>query len=568
MIDLAHLRAVSNSHGHLAGDALIQGVADMLKELVGESGVAARFGGEEFSLLLPDTPLDDALTLAETARARAAVMRIPVDDSPEGTLAVTISIGVAAYPEHAEEIGALMNAADSAVYDAKLGGRNRVRVALPPDVRETLDSAAVDRPAPAPDTSPAQPPAAAPSRLRVLPVPATEAAEIPPEDQPGTAPAGTRRRWIPWVAALLFALALGLGALSSPARIQASPLLFLALALSVVILDQARLDVFERANISPACAPSIAMAYFFGPLGPLGAEALIVLTRAVRRDPIVKWVYDFGALSLAGAAAALVFAVFPVAPDLKLIGVAAIAGLAYYAVDIALLSTVIGLSQDKSPVKAWREGLAWLWPHFIAFGVLAGTLAISIDRLGAYAVGIFGIPFAMLWIAQKQYLDRSRTSVTELRRSHDDLERANERLRGLLADNRELFGRMHRSYLSTFKSLARTIEAKDPYTGGHTERVADFATMISAQLGFDAGQLEAVRVGAVIHDIGKIGVPDDVLLKKGKLGDQELDTMREHPVIASYTLAAREPPPIVKQMARSHHERYDGSGYPDGLAGE
>ena len=72
----------------------------------------------------------------------------------------------------------------------------------------------------------------------------------------------------------------------------------------------------------------------------------------------------------------------------------------------------------------------------------------------------------------------------------------------------------------------------------------------------------------MIHDIGKIGVPDDVLLKKGKLADDERDTMREHPVIASYILADLELPPIVKQMARSHHERFDGTGYPDGLAGE
>ena len=72
----------------------------------------------------------------------------------------------------------------------------------------------------------------------------------------------------------------------------------------------------------------------------------------------------------------------------------------------------------------------------------------------------------------------------------------------------------------------------------------------------------------MIHDIGKIGVPDDVLLKKGKLADDERDTMREHPVIASYILADLELPPIVKQMARSHHERFDGTGYPDGIAGE
>jgi putative nucleotidyltransferase with HDIG domain len=345
-------------------------------------------------------------------------------------------------------------------------------------------------------------------------------------------------------------------------------MVFVALVISVFVLDQVRLDVFERANISPACVPSIALAYLYGPLGPLAAEAVIAAARAARRDPVVKWTFDFGALTLAGAGAAFTFDVFSPGPETALLTVSAAAGLVYYAINMSLLSVVMGLASGKHPLTPWREGLAWLWPHYVGFGMLAGTLVICEQRLGVYAFGIFGIPFAMLWVAQKQYLDRSRTSVAELRRSHDELELANSRLRGLLADNRELLGRMHRSYLSTITSLARTIEAKDPYTGGHTERVAGIALMIAAELGFDSAQLEAVKVGAVIHDIGKIGVPDSVLLKKGALDGGELDAMREHPVIASYILADLELPQIVKQMTRSHHERFDGSGYPDGLEGD
>ena len=81
----------------------------------------------------------------------------------------------------------------------------------------------------------------------------------------------------------------------------------------------------------------------------------------------------------------------------------------------------------------------------------------------------------MLWIAEKQYLDRSRATVTGLREANDQLESKNAQLEGLLEENRELLGSMQRSYLSTITSLARTVEAKDPYTSGHTERVADIA---------------------------------------------------------------------------------------------
>jgi diguanylate cyclase (GGDEF)-like protein/putative nucleotidyltransferase with HDIG domain len=589
MIDLDHLRVVNNTLGHLAGDRLIIGVAELLRDLAGEEGVAARFGGEEFCLMLPRTPVTTAVEIADTARARVAAMKLRSEDNPAQELSVTISAGVASYPEHADTVIGLLHAADSAVYDAKLGGRNRVRMALPPGMREALDrrdpgsqpveavvhAGASPPPVPSPGGEPAP---LLPATLRVVPG-TVERLAGGPDDRPESAgqrhddassetvPAATRR-FIPIYAGLLMASALAIGALSSPDEIRMAPAVFVALLASVFVLDQIRLDVFEHANISPACVPSIALAYMFGPLGPLAAEAVIALARVIRRDAVVKWTFDFGALTLAGAGAALTFSAFTIGSELALLAVAALAGLVYYTINMSLLSVVMGLASGKHPLIPWREGLAWLWPHYVGFGALAGTLVICEQRLGAYAFALFGIPFAMLWVAQKQYLDRSRESVAELRQSHDELELANRRLRSLLADNRELLGRMHRSYLSTITSLARTIEAKDPYTGGHTERVAGIAAMIASELGFDSTQLEAVKVGAVIHDIGKIGIPDSVLLKQGALDGGERDAMREHPVIASYILADLELPQIVKQMARSHHERYDGSGYPDALAAD
>jgi diguanylate cyclase (GGDEF)-like protein/putative nucleotidyltransferase with HDIG domain len=591
MIDLDHLRVVNNTQGHLAGDRLIRGVADVLRDLTGEGGIAARFGGEEFCLLLPRTSLTGAVEVADTARARVAAMKLRSEDNPAHDLAVTISAGVATYPEHGDTVNGLLSAADAAVYDAKLGGRNRVRMALPPGMRETLDSTesveheeSKPRPAgteiatarvPAAPPGDGEPPAPPPTLTVVPPTevaPETEWDDVDFQgerhDDSPPAPPPPSRRFIPLYAGLLGAIALAIGAVSSTAEIQASPGFFLALVASVLVLDQIRLDVFERANISPACVPTIALAFLFGPLGPLAAEAVIALARAIRRESTLKWVFDFGALTIAGAGAAVTFDAFSAGRGPTLLLVAALAGLVYYAINMLLLSIVMGLASGRHPLVAWREGLAWLWPHYVGFGVLAATLVLSEDELGISVLAIFGIPFAMLWVAQKQYLDRSRTSVAELRRSHDELELANQRLRGLLADNRELLGRMHRSYLSTITSLARTIEAKDPYTGGHTERVAGIALMIANELGFDSTQLEAVKVGAVIHDIGKIGVPDSVLLKKGALDGGERDAMREHPVIASYILADLELPQIVKQMTRSHHERFDGSGYPDGLAAD
>jgi putative nucleotidyltransferase with HDIG domain len=273
-------------------------------------------------------------------------------------------------------------------------------------------------------------------------------------------------------------------------------------------------------------------------------------------------------MSLAGVAAAWVGIALPAKHAGPVILVCAVAALAYYAVNSVLMTVVWRLDEGVNPLAAWLERVAWLLPHNLAAGAVAGLFVVAERSLGPTAFLVFFLPLAMAWVAQRQYVERSRTSVAALRRSHSELAAANEQLRAALSENQELLDSMRRAYVSTITSLARTIEAKDPYTGGHTERVADYAKMLARELGFSDADLEDVEVGAVIHDIGKIGIPDRILLKPGKLDEREFDEMRRHPEISSYILDELELPPIVRDMARHHHERYDGKGYPDGLAGK
>src|SRR5438094_8572627 len=111
------------------------------------------------------------------------------------------------------------------------------------------------------------------------------------------------------------------------------------------------------------------------------------------------------------------------------------------------------------------------------------------------------------------------------------------------------------------------MEAKDLYTGSHTERVAAVAVGIARGLGFRDEELEAIEIGALLHDIGKIGIPEDVLRKPGKLTEDEWELIKTHPVISDYILSELDLHPFVRQCARSSHERIDGAGYPDGLRG-
>ncbi len=132
----------------------------------------------------------------------------------------------------------------------------------------------------------------------------------------------------------------------------------------------------------------------------------------------------------------------------------------------------------------------------------------------------------------------------------------------------ELSSQAKRASLDSVKALVRAVEAKDPYTRRHSEQVAHYAVNIAAAMGLSSSALESARVASLLHDIGKIGVPDHILTKAGALMDEEFEFIRRHPalgsdILASITLFGNE-----AKLVRHHHERWDGKGYPDGLTGE
>ena len=121
---------------------------------------------------------------------------------------------------------------------------------------------------------------------------------------------------------------------------------------------------------------------------------------------------------------------------------------------------------------------------------------------------------------------------------------------------------------AAFMALALTIEARDPMTNGHCERLAHYAVRLGRALGLGDDDLDALHRGAYLHDVGKVGIPDHVLLKEGPLTREEFDLMKRHPVIGDNLCAPLQSLKRVRPIVRSHHERLDGSGYPDGLKGD
>jgi putative two-component system response regulator len=116
-------------------------------------------------------------------------------------------------------------------------------------------------------------------------------------------------------------------------------------------------------------------------------------------------------------------------------------------------------------------------------------------------------------------------------------------------------------------ALANAIEMRDPYLHGHCERLAALAVRLAMRLGLSSGDVESVRLGAILHDIGKIGIPDAILLKEGPLDEQEFAKIKQHPALGDELLAPIDLLGSSRPIVRHHHERWDGGGYPDGLTG-
>lgn len=139
---------------------------------------------------------------------------------------------------------------------------------------------------------------------------------------------------------------------------------------------------------------------------------------------------------------------------------------------------------------------------------------------------------------------------------------------GTKLENQALYEGIYASLVDTLNSLVTTIEAKDPYTREHSHRVAEYSVIIGSRVGLTDEQLELLEFAAILHDIGKIGVRDEILTKTGRLTDEEYDAIKQHTIIGEKIAEPLGLSADERAVIRSHHERYDGTGYPDGLRGE
>lgn len=149
-----------------------------------------------------------------------------------------------------------------------------------------------------------------------------------------------------------------------------------------------------------------------------------------------------------------------------------------------------------------------------------------------------------------------------------DLMKSTSMMLGVHVINQRQYREMQQMFEGTIQSLVSALDAKDAYTCGHSSRVAELAVELASRLGFDEEGINRIRMAGILHDIGKIGVDDSVLRKPGKLTDEEFEQIKQHPVLGYEILQGIRQFKKILPAVRHHHESWNGSGYPDGLAGQ
>jgi len=191
-------------------------------------------------------------------------------------------------------------------------------------------------------------------------------------------------------------------------------------------------------------------------------------------------------------------------------------------------------------------------------------MAVEAMRLGAYDFIMKPADLDLVTLSVKKALEKKRLEE-EVEAYHSHLETLVEERTAKL---QQAYRILKKAHLDSVKILAEAIDAKDPYTRGHSDRVKRMSLRIAYQIGFAEDRLESLEFGALLHDIGKIGIKDEVLQKPGILSPEEYQHIQEHPLIGVKIVEGIDFFKDMIPMIRHHHEHFDGSGYPDGLAGE
>ncbi len=362
----------------------------------------------------------------------------------------------------------------------------------------------------------------------------------------------------PFIAAVGFlgCAALAYSIVALPER--ADPLMVITLLVVAAFAQRVPVMLFRSSSISVAFAATIACYVLYGPALAIWVNLMsaVVNSFVPKPKPTRKIIFNVGSFTVSAFVAANVYilaggAVPPVDIPRSLLAVL-LSAAAYFVCASSLTATIVALTTQDGFVRVWRANYSWLPLHYLGIAVNGAALALAYQALGLVGTFIFVLPLALAWYSLRLYMSRStevRARVADLSEENRMLQLTNERLeQARLISLVTLLGEV-RSDKPDFDHLAAT------YPG----------IAVARRLGLSDEDVSAVHLGTLLHDIGKIVVPEDVLTKRDALTDDEWARIRTHPAVGADLVSRLPMLRNIGPIVLSHHERYDGTGYPAGL---
>jgi diguanylate cyclase (GGDEF)-like protein/putative nucleotidyltransferase with HDIG domain len=340
-----------------------------------------------------------------------------------------------------------------------------------------------------------------------------------------------------------------------PVKTFASPWLFLLLLTlsSVTSVFKVNLPLARSGStMSVSYAVDFASLLLLGPNETMlvaAASAWSQCTfRIKERNPAYRTLFSMGCLVITVQVAGTIYGVLGGRPGVldiwtlpkPLVGAAT----AYFLINTAMVATAIALSTRQRVMKIWNENFLWSAPSYFV-GAGAAALAVGVFSVVSvrWLIPLAAAPLILTYRTYKVYLGRIDDEQRHVREMAD-------------------------LHLATIEALALAIDAKDQTSQSHIRRVQLYAAALARALGMSENDIQGVKTAALLHDIGKLAVPEHILSKPGPLTPEEFQKIRAHPKVGADIISAVPFPYPVSPLILSHHERWDGKGYPAGLKGE
>jgi diguanylate cyclase (GGDEF)-like protein len=603
MFDLDDFKRVNDVYGHGAGDQLLVQISKLALETVRGSDVVCRIGGEEFGVIMPSCDAGDALALA----ARFAERLREVDFEPAGPM--TVSIGISQGPQHAMNPRELVTCAEAAMMTAKARGKDQTVL---------FDDGETERPVPGSARD-----VRSIAHLKMLQSLAGKLNRLNDVQQIGATIAtelrllidyhncrvslrdGDELRPITFVgdhdtglanAADAYTTKVGVGITGRVAQTGESLLVPNALECEFAIRIPGTEELEESLALVPLRYGSrVTGVIVISKLGVnqfddddvrllevLAGQASVALENARLYEQqrleaeAAKEAAEI-ANALLEASRELATAETPedvlgrsVEVTTRVLGAERAALWIEEEVEphnlVARASFGYTREFDPTGRRRYPRGLAHEWLERTEPFVLEPSDLAKIE-------GFSGDGAARLVVAPLK-LENSRVGALTATIGERVLEDRQMRLLAGLAhqaklaiESAEHYLSLERTFVSTVAALANALEAKDDYTASHARWITDMSMLVGNELGFDRDCMKRLELGALFHDIGKIGIPSEILQKPGPLTDEEFEIVKEHPELGEKILAPIERLEDVRPIVRSCHERWDGLGYPDGKSG-